>query len=272
MKNKKNLFTKLLTSFACAIMLLCSVTPAFAASSEDYQNVDTTKKIYDYADLLTDEEETKLKETANELIDQYGYDVFFVIINYNDTSSTQAFADDFGDFNGFGLGNDNSYIGCVIDMDYNNFHITTAGTDCLTVYNDARIEAILDAMFKDIKAGDYSDAANVFFDKIDQYGNDTSGQVESITDKLPRSILFGILTGLALSGIITFMIARQAKTIRKGSEAANYTDEDLVLTRQNDRYVRTYETKIKRQSSSGGGTSTHSSSSGRSHGGGGRSF
>lgn len=272
MKNKRNLFTKLLTSFACAIMLLCSVTPAFAASSEDYRNVDATKKIYDYADLLTDEEEAKLKQTANKLIDQYGYDVFFITIDYNDTYSTEAFIDDFGDFNGFGLGNDTSYVGCIIDMDQRNFHISTVGNDCLTVYNDARIEVMLDAIQKNVKAKNYYKAADAFFDKVEQYGNDTSGQTESISDKLPRSILFGVLTGLALSGIITFAIARQAKTIRKGSEAANYTDEDLVLTRQNDRYVRTYETKIKKPSNSGGGTSTHRSSSGRSHGGGGRSF
>jgi uncharacterized protein len=235
---------------------------AYAAGtlSGEYANVDTSEKVYDYADLLTDEEEAKLKDKIDALIKKSGYDVFIVLIDENPLYSAQSFINDFGDYNGFGLGENKSYVALLIDMDNRRVEIDTVG-DCVNKF-DTKIEKMLDKIQPKLTKDNYYSACDAFLQKTKEYG--------TFTGKLPGALLKGILIGMGISVITTVIMALQSKTIRKATEASKYTSQPLKLTKSNDTYVRTYETKVAK--SNGSGSGSHTSSSGRSHGGGGRSF
>lgn len=292
MKNKKYKI-KILSLFLMFIMSLTFLsTPAHA--EETYRNVDTSKKVYDYADLFSESDEQALKQKIDKLIEKYDYDVFIVTIDdnnlsYSSTDRTLSFIEDFGDYNGFGLSKeDPAYIAFIIDMDERSIAVDLTGLKCQKVYSDDIVDSILDKCYSYMSSGSYLGAADNFLKSVDKYGNTSSGepvydengkivdQNFDIKGKLPISILKGILTGFGITGIITLVIILKSKPARRAIEASQYKSGSLHLTRKNDRYVRTYETKVKVQSSSssggGRGTSSHRSSSGRSHSGGSRKF
>ena len=78
--------------------------------------VDETKKIYDYANLITDEEEIELYNKVQEFINKYNMDMVIVTINSNPKSSSMEYADDFYDYNNFGKGTNKSGLLFLIDM------------------------------------------------------------------------------------------------------------------------------------------------------------
>lgn len=291
LKNKKCKI-KIFSLFLMFVMSLTFLsTPAQA--EEAYRNVDTSEKVYDYADLFTDSEEKTLKQKIDKLVKDYDYDVFIVTINdnnitYQTPDPTLSFLEDFGDYNGFGLSKeDPKYIAFIIDMENRTISVDLTGLQCQKVYSDARVDTILDKCYEYMASEDCIGAAESFLKSVDKYGNKSSGepvydehgkvvdQNVDIKGKLPGAILKGVLTGFIITGIIAIGIILKAKPARRAIEASEYKSGTLHLTRKNDRYVRTYETKVKVQSSSssgGGGTSSHRSSSGRSHSGGSRKF
>ena len=60
---------------------------------------DTTKKVYDYANVLSENEEKILKEKALEFIDKYNMDMVLVTVKHHEKRTTQAYAQDFYDYN-----------------------------------------------------------------------------------------------------------------------------------------------------------------------------
>ena len=69
------------------------------------KKVDATEKIYDFADILTDEEEQKLKEQIDQFINNNNMDMVIVTDSfaYTNDSQNEAYADDFYDYNDFGM-------------------------------------------------------------------------------------------------------------------------------------------------------------------------
>ena len=77
---------------------------------------DTTTKVYDYAQVLTTTEEEKLKTSAMEYIEEYNMDMVLVTVKYHTKSDTKAYAEDFYDYNGFGIGD--TYDGIIFVIDF----------------------------------------------------------------------------------------------------------------------------------------------------------
>ena len=57
--------------------------------------LDTSDKVHDNADLLTDYEESQLQELAEEYIEKYDMDLVIVTTLYNDGKGTDLYAMDF---------------------------------------------------------------------------------------------------------------------------------------------------------------------------------
>lgn len=233
--------------------------------------VDATKKIYDYANLITKDEEEALYNKVQEFINKYDMDMAIVTINSNPKSSSMAYADDFYDYNNFGKGTNKTGLLFLIDMQNRNMWISTTG-DAINIYTDSRINTILDYTYDKISNEDYNGCAEQFIDKASYFANKglTGGsKVVTIPKMICNSLIFA---GLATIVFICIGLATHRKP-KKKKEASNYITQPLKLSNKLDTFLDKHVSKVKIEtSSSSGGSSTHSGSSGTSHGGGGRSF
>lgn len=223
----------------------------------------TLSLVEDYADVLTDSEETDLLAKLEALGEANDIEVGVVTVDSYEGKDPQAFADDFYDYNGYGYGeNDDGFI--VVfntgEGDGNrNIAISThgKGIDLLT---DMEIDVIIETMITPIKNGDFAGA-------FDNFVSECESAVDTSVSLL--AIPLAIAIGFGLAFLIVKIQASKLKTVVQKADAADYVG-NVVLTYQNDQFMYrnvTSSPKVKSESSS-----THTSSSGRTHGGGNKSF
>ncbi len=249
--------------------------------------VDEIEKIYDFANLFTNSQEKYLYDSAKEFIDSYNLDMVIVTINNNNKKSTQAYADDFYDYNYFGKNTTCDGILFLIDMDNRKMWISTTG-QAIRIFDDARINSILDDAYNYISSSKYYECANAFINSSSKYaakGVAPSNQNTTIDEngdyvQVPQKRTISWLVVIGISGLITLVIvlilASKHKTIKKATSAKTYiVNNSFSLTAKLDKFLTTHTTSRytpRDTGGSSGGSSTHSGSSGISHGGGGRSF
>lgn len=245
--------------------------------------LDTSLKIYDYSDKLTDNEEELLKEKIDEFIDNYNMDMVLVTVDEHDSYSTEEYADDFYDYNHFGLGKYHDGVILVVDNNFTkeNLWMSTTG-EAIRMYDDKRIDKILDVIYDDY---DYYELFNDFIDECSHYASlgipasnkntyiNSNGKLAYIRH-FPYFIAIGV--SALVSTIVLLILMKMNKMVKKATEANTYMDKNNIkITERNDRFITTNTTSIRINTSSGsggvGGSSTHTGSSGISHGGGGRS-
>lgn len=230
--------------------------------------VDETEKIYDFAELLTPSEEEELYIEIEKFIEKYKLDMVIVTINENNKGSSTNYADDFYDYNDFGIGQQNNGVLFLIDMDTRTMWISTTGK-AIKVYSDSKIDSILDYTYNKISIQDYYGCASEFIVYANKYANSFLGTGAKILKVSIFPIIITIIIVIVgLSKHKTVHIQNSAKMYAKSIDGK----DGLVLTKNQDKYITSHTSRTRRESSSGSGSSTHSGSSGSSHGGGGRSF
>lgn len=245
-------------------------------------SVDASEKIYDFADLLTDTEEETLFELATDYIEKANIDMVIVTINNNNKKSEVEYADDFLDYNDFGLNQSRDAVLFLIDMDNRQIYISTMG-QAIKIYSDARIDKVIDAGYTQLKAAQYFDCLSNMISQAKIYAEngapkgsdvyiDENGQAHYRIPFLPI-----ILGSAVLSLIITLILYYKSKSVIKAENTASYyLDKKNSHLNMNSKFKRTYTSKVPRSTSSGssggGHSSFHSSGGGISHGGGGRGF
>lgn len=248
--------------------------------------VDAEDRVYDFAELLTASEETALYRALTDFEEDYEMDMVIVTIDDNPFYYAETFADDFFDYNDFGRNSSRDGILFLIDMDTREMYISTSGTAQL-MYDDARIDKILDYTYDEISDQDYYGCASQFVTqsaKFASMGIPSSNKGARVDENgeyiYDPDVPFPIFAVLIISIIVALIFfgagTAKHKTIRKATQARAYLVKDsFQLISQEDRFISTHTSKVydpPSSSSSGGGSSTHHSSSGRSHGGGGRHF
>ena len=78
--------------------------------------VDATEKIYDFANLLTQIEEESLYNKVIEFINKTNYDAVIVTIDDNNKYDAANYADDFFDYNAFGIGSSRDGLLFLIEL------------------------------------------------------------------------------------------------------------------------------------------------------------
>jgi len=260
--------------------------------------VDASQKVYDFAGVLTSEEIEKLKKKIN--VVEREINMAVVIVTYDNLGSEgriQTFADDFYDYNDFGINNE-YYSGILAIRNISTpryYYVGTTGQAQLYFPQD-RIDNILDSMyfgmhndyyfngFMDFLTAIENNYAKGLPDKYkdvtmdkngyiyDQFGNRTT--FESGRYDFPFSTAIGISS---LVTLITILRMRSKnKMVKKLTDANEYIDsESMAIRVSNDKFVSSHTSSYTVSSSSGSGgggfSGGHSSSSGSSHGGGGRS-
>lgn len=244
--------------------------------------VDATEKVYDFANLYTDSQEKKLYNIVTDYIDVVDMDLAIVTIDSNQKTSTEAYAQDFYDYNSFGFNDTYDGILFLIDMQNREFYMVTTGY-AITMYTDARIDLCLDEAFDYIASGDYYNGTVAFIDKAQSFAEmgapDSYGNEPKVTGKAKLAIMpwSSIFFGALITTIVVmFILIKNNKLVRQANSSRHYLSHVDINTVNEVFLGRNVHSSRRVHSSSssggGGGSSISRGSSGRSHGGGGRKF
>lgn len=254
------------------LMLIFTAVSVFAA---EYQAEDTSRKVYDYAELMSPEENEKLEAYARELSEKYSADFVVVTITENNRISSQDFADRFFEDNFFGGAEgrreDESGDGMVflIDMQNREYALSTGGL-LHKAMGGKEEEKLLDAVAAPMKSGNYYEACQTALSLC-------AGDVKSYQNS---KIWIPALAAFAAASVITAIVLGVMVSFSRKSAAASEAQRYMLLdsfhiTRKEEWKTgsHTAVTPIPKASGGGGsGGGSHTSSGGKSHGGGSRGF
>lgn len=273
--------------FLTISLLILYIVPSAAV-------IDTGLKVYDNAELFSEDEANSLRQRAQELVKKCSMDVLIVTIDDAEGKSSRNYADDFYDDNGFGLGDDKSGLVLLIDMDNREAYISTCGS-AIRIFTDNRLDNMINNITSPLSDGEYVKAANIFLDDVDdyfglgvpsdQYNYNTETKQRdyySNTAEMPdgvgkslRNLGLFIAIAIGASLIIVGCMALNNRG-RKTTNAGTYLEPgSFTLNDRRDIYLRTTVTQHQINTGSGSGGSrsfTHSGGGGSSHGGRGGRF
>lgn len=247
---------------------------------------DTTLKVYDYAQVLTDTEETDLKILVNDYISTYNMDMALVTVKYHEKYNTQEYAQDFYDYNNFGVGDTKDGLIFVIDFTfgYTDIYIATTG-EAIRMYDNYRINNMLDNIAYKKDYG-YFEMFKVFVNDSSSYADmgipssNSNTAIDSNGDLIYKETIpwtSVIIISLLIPSIIIGIFIGKNKMVKKGTNAIYYLkDGSVIINTRSDRFITTHTSSVRMSDSSSsgggrvGGSSTSRGSSGTSHGGGGR--
>lgn len=292
---------KLLWAILPLIILSATVVSASAA-----------QYVYDYADVLTENDEAYLENLAEQESGKYGISIVILTEDGIGGTDPMIYAADFYDYNGF---RDNGII-LFLEMGERDWRIVNTGI-MMDAVKDYELNYFTDHAITWFSMGDYrtgfeqyiiiasalydyningsftGDYAlndynpNGYGDDDYYYGNDDyyddyySDPSESDVGGFYYVIAFGI------SLLIAFLVCNGFKSqlnsaVKKAGASDYFNQDNAAITHSTDRFLYSRTSKIRKPSdnnnsrgSSGGrsgGTRSFSGSSGRSHSGGGGKF
>ena len=250
------------------------------------------QRLYDGADLLSDEEEAALLEQLNTRSEELQFDIVVVTAKSIGARSPQVFAEDYYDYNGFGYGD--SHDGCLllISMADRDWWSSAFGYGVTALDYIYFIDYLgTDHFYSALKDGDYNDCFNRYVELVGDFVVEArenkpfspSHRYNDAKNKI-IGVIISLIIGLIIGAIVTFSKRKSyVAEVHKQAGAGDYlVNGSLQITQRDDRFVNTYVDRTRRvqeSSSSGGGgggssshSSPHTSSSGRSYtsGGGGK--
>ena len=239
--------------------------------------------LVDGAMLLSTEDAVSIESQLTDLNSKY--DMHFVIVTDDDPgiSSAMEAADDFFDYNGYGVGDDRSGVLLYINMSTRDVWISTRGYG-ITAFTDAGIDYILDQLVDGLGDEAYYETFETYVALCDDFTEQAKNGTPYDVDHMPQEPFpwfGGLIICLALGaivGLVYILILRgQLKSVAPNESAADYMVRGSMHV-TNSREFFLYRTVTKQErpkensSGGGGGSTTHTSSSGATHGGGGRKF
>lgn len=266
---------KMISIFVAGI--LCGLF-ARGAAAQEIPEERQRPRLVDEADLLSDGEEAELLAKLDEISERQEFDVAVVTVNSLNGSTPEAFADDFYDYNGYGMGADDDGVLLLLSMEERDWHMTTHAFG-ITAFTDAGIEFMSDRFVPQLSEGYYADAFTMFADFCDDFVTQAKTGEPYDWDNLPDEhmgfILIPILLviGFILALIPMLVMKSGMKSVKQQSAAADYLVKGSRNLRvERDRYLYRNVTRTAKPKENSGGSTVHRSSSGRSHGGGGGKF
>ena len=269
---------------------------------EDWE-FDNTQYVFDYAEVLTDDEELELQSRCEKLSKKLDMDIVILSAKDRGDKTDAEYADDFYDYGGY---KESGILYLIDEDDGGGVYISTCGL-AMVYLDDYDIEDLIDAVWDEFANYDYFGSAEDYLKYVEDVIGDRKKQnaFEKLEDawyegeyddyedfwydyddEIYDAFEGNLFTGLQNVGVcflIALIVAAVSVLIMCISSSAKVTvnsrtymeNGSFKLLHQFDRYTHTTTTSHKVDTSSGGGgsrggSSSHRSSSGRSHGGGGR--
>lgn len=254
---------------ALCVFVLLFIAPCLLPTLAIAVENNIGNRVFDDAGLFGAKQRAVMNERAHELILKHQQDLVIVTTADAGGKSAMDYADDYYDYNNFGIGPNYNGLLLLIDMDNREIFITTTGS-AINLFNDAKIADMLDNIYVFVVKADYAGGANVFLRNVDQH----------LTKKTQTRYWSWEFFGVGLF-VVFIVLSRMINNHKKGLMVAPstraYINNALSnITRRDDVFLHSRTRYIPINNDSGlgrgGGSSTRTSSSGRSHGGGGRRF
>lgn len=253
--------------FAVVLAFSIALIPANAAGEKSDNTV--TYILNDNADLLSDSEESRLKETMADTAQKCACNVVFVTANdlnganFSHNGTTRDYADMYYE-TVCGQNTDGVLVLVVLKnpSGKRETYISTSGK-CIDRLSDSEREDIFD----DLQYKHNPDTAG-YFDMLNACAVDLA---KAIPPHLKWYMLpLAIIIGFVISMLIMSAFKKQLKSVALQRGAVNYVRPgSMNVTAARDSYL--YST-VSRTAKPKNDSSSHTSSGGGSHGGGGRSF
>ena len=164
----KKFYKLFILSILVLLPTYVSATSDSTIKDEYFSNVTTTKKVYDYASILSDKTEANLQNDAEDIYEKYKVDFVVMTTNLETKETTYSLAQTFYHKNGFGYGTTSDGIILVIDEYHHEYYVLTVGK-ALDVITKNKIEKIQNEMDRDMKLGNYDDAVSIFVKQTKRY-------------------------------------------------------------------------------------------------------
>lgn len=234
-------------------------------------------RLEDSASTLTSSEKILLISMLDEISTKQNCDIAIVTIDDLDGKTPQQYADDYYDYNNYGLGENKDGILLLISTNSRDWYISTHGFG-ITAFTDAGINYIGKQISTYLSKNDYCRAFETYANLCDSFINKAKKSNPYDLHNLPKEPLgwiwipISLTVGILISFLITAAMKSQLKNIKNKYKAVQYvkknsldiTDKrELFLFSKIDRHA-----KVPKNSAS----TVHTSSSGNKHGGGGGKF
>ena len=262
-----------------------AITAGIASYKRTNTECTTTERVFDYGDVLTDQEENKLRKLIAKREKQTGCDIVLVTLkeslkdyaraiepNVRYSEFVRVYAEEFYEDNYFGYNKANGDGVILVDNWYREDDGKIYTWFCTTgkvkdAYSDADIDHILDNVYVYVESNPY----RAYKTYVNDFYHDMMG-INVVHINVPRFIPW--LAGI-IASVIFIACNWRAKRGAKTTTATTYVNgmEPRFRVRE-DRFLRKSVTQHKIESSSGGGGGGgHSGGGGGggSHGGGGHS-
>lgn len=217
-------------------------------------------QVQDDAGLFTADEIAEISAICDRIESAYQVDMFVLTSQDVPSGQTTAYADDYFDYNGLGMGDDRAGMLYLIDMHNRQCWISTRGV-MIDYITDEREEGILDAGWDEMLDKEYGQSVIKVLKQTEKYLKQgrTSGQFryDEVTGRrltelyepenmlTSMEILIAAIAGLAVMGI--FIASVSGKYSLKGS-TYSYDLNGLAsvkLSRNDSHFVREHVTRVK---------------------------
>jgi len=235
--------------------------------------------VVDNAGLLSGGETATLENLMTQIALSCNFDLVIVTEKNIDGANPMAYADDFFDYNGYGLGEDRDGCLFLLVTESRYYWFSTSGRG-IRVLNSGAFNKLESAVVGYLRDNDPAGACRAFIGNWEEFlALDAKGRNYNFfyAWNIVLVIIAWVLA-LLIAFIIVSVWKRQMNTALPRKEADAYViPGSLAFTQQQDSFLystvtRTAKPKTSSSFSGGGGRGSHTSSSGRSHGGGGGKY
>ncbi len=219
-------------------------------------------RLYDSASLLTASEKSSLQTRLDSVSEQYQVEIVIATVETAGNVPADTYVEYFYDQNGYGFGASRDGVLLLIIMDERDYRILSNGLGASAISLDD-IDDIGDAIESDLSDGDYAGAFHTFIDKCAYQIN---GEINGFPFATGKNLLISLAIGLAAALIVTGIMAGQLRSVRKQSNASEYTRPgSMHVTTAHEAFLYSTVSKRERPQES---SSSGSSGSSRNVGGG----
>ena len=232
------------------------------------------ERIADNAGLLNPDEKKHLADFISSIAEEYNFDLVIVTEKSISNKHPMNYADDYFDYNGYGLGDDRDGCLFLLVTGSRDYWFSTSGRG-IGILNNSAFGKLSSDVVKYLKDDQYYAAINTFLKNWEKFlVMDASNNRYNFFYRWNiHLVIGGWLIAFGIGCIIVLVWKKGMNTVRPQTQAAAYViPGSLAYNQKKDSFLYSVVSKTKRQSSSSSSGGSHTSSSGRSHGGGGGKY
>lgn len=264
------------------LLVLCLVSFAFPAFAGE-------QRVFDYADLLTTEEEAELQQMAETMVTDWAMDLAFLTTYDTEGMPVREYGAQFYIEQDLGVGPDYDGVIFVVDMGTREAQIVTSGK-AIDIFTDYYLEKMWNNMQGDFADGYYFWGMETLVNDMNYYNAEyqkyltdpdyVSEYEQEMSDEPVSDVLLVIAAvfSLIVAAVSVAVMKRKSNNVRPYSAGEAYLKQNgFYLSTDKNIFAGTHTTKapIPRDDdndSSWGGDSSTFSSGGHTFGGGGGKF